>query len=55
MIGTADLSQFLQGFVTPYTADEFATTNFLQGDANRYFAPTNGASTFRISSSFAPT
>ena len=36
MIGTVDLSQFLQGFVTPYTSDEYATTNVLQGNANRY-------------------
>ena len=37
MIGTVDLSQFLQGFVTPYTSDQYATTNVLQGNANRYF------------------
>ena len=37
MIGTVDLSQFLQGFVTPYTSDRYATTNVLQGNANRYF------------------
>ncbi len=36
MLGTADLSQFLQGFVTPYTTDGYVTTNVLQGDANRY-------------------
>jgi Carboxypeptidase regulatory-like domain/TonB dependent receptor len=36
MIGTADLSQFLQGFVTPYTTDGYVTTNVLQGNANRY-------------------
>ena len=37
MIGSADFSQFLQGLVTPYTADGFVTTAYLQGDANRYF------------------
>jgi hypothetical protein len=36
MLGTADLSQFLQGFVTPYTTDGYVTTNVLQGNANRY-------------------
>jgi hypothetical protein len=36
IIGTADFSQFLQGLVTPYTADGFVTTAYLQGDANRY-------------------
>jgi len=37
MIGTADLSQFLQGLVSPYTSDGYVTTNVLQGNANRYF------------------
>jgi Carboxypeptidase regulatory-like domain/TonB dependent receptor len=35
IIATADLSQFLQGLVT--TNDDFTTTKFLQGDANRYY------------------
>ena len=35
IIGSADFSQFLQGLVTPYTADGFVTTAYLQGDANR--------------------
>jgi hypothetical protein len=35
MISTADFSQFLQGFVN--TNDDFTTTKFLQGNANRYF------------------
>jgi hypothetical protein len=35
MISTADFSQFLQGFVT--TNDDFTTTKFLQGNANRYY------------------
>ena len=37
MIGFADFSQFLQGLVTPYTADGFITTAFLQGNADRYY------------------
>lgn len=37
MIGTVDLSQFLQGFVTPYTSDGFVVTSVLQGNANRYY------------------
>ena len=36
IIGVADFSQFLQGYVTPYTSDGFVTTAYLQGDANRY-------------------
>jgi hypothetical protein len=36
MIGTIDLSQFLQGFITPYSSDGYPTSNVLQGDANRY-------------------
>jgi Carboxypeptidase regulatory-like domain/TonB dependent receptor len=35
MIATADFSQFLQGLVT--TNDDFTTTKFLQGNANRYY------------------
>ncbi len=35
IIATADLSQFLQGLVT--TNDDFTTTKFLQGNANRYY------------------
>jgi len=35
IISTADFSQFLQGFVN--TNDDFTTTKFLQGDANRYY------------------
>ncbi len=35
-IGFADFSQFLEGAPTPYTADGFVTTAYLQGDANRY-------------------
>jgi hypothetical protein len=34
-IATADLSQFAQGYVT--TNDAFQTTDFLTGNANRYF------------------
>jgi hypothetical protein len=35
IIASADFSQFLQGLVT--TNDDFSTTKFLQGDANRYY------------------
>jgi hypothetical protein len=35
IISTADFSQFLQGLVT--TNDDFTTTKFLQGNANRYY------------------
>jgi Carboxypeptidase regulatory-like domain len=35
IIATADFSQFLQGYVT--TNDDFTTTKFLQGNANRYY------------------
>ena len=35
IIATADFSQFLQGLVT--TNDDFTTTKFLQGNANRYY------------------
>jgi Carboxypeptidase regulatory-like domain/TonB dependent receptor len=35
IIGTADFSQFVQGFVT--TNDDYTTTKFLQGNANRYY------------------
>ena len=35
MIASADFSQFLQGLVT--TNDDFMTTSFLLGDANRYY------------------
>ena len=35
IISSADFSQFLQGFVN--TNDDFTTTKFLQGDANRYY------------------
>jgi hypothetical protein len=34
IIASADFGQFLQGFVT--TNDDFTTTKFLQGNANRY-------------------
>ena len=37
MIGFADFSQFLEGMVTPYTADGFIATTFLQGNANRHY------------------
>lgn len=37
IIGFADFSQFVEGAVTPYTADGFITTSFLQGNANRYY------------------
>ena len=37
IIGMVDFSQFVQGLVTPYTADGFITTSFLQGNANRYY------------------
>jgi hypothetical protein len=36
-IAFADFSQFLQGLVTSYTPDDFVTSTFLQGDANRYY------------------
>src|SRR5580700_4944857 len=35
IISTADFSQFIQGFVN--TNDDFTTTKFLQGNANRYY------------------
>jgi hypothetical protein len=35
IIGSADFAQFLQGFVT--TNDDYTTTKFLQGNANRYY------------------
>jgi hypothetical protein len=35
IVATADFSQFLQGYVT--TNDDFTTTKFLQGNANRYY------------------
>ena len=35
MVSTADFSQFVQGIVN--TNDDFTTTKFLQGDANRYY------------------
>jgi carboxypeptidase family protein len=35
IISTADFSQFLQGFVN--INDDFTTTKFLQGNANRYY------------------
>ena len=35
IIATADYSQFIQGLVT--TNDDFTTTKFLQGNANRYY------------------
>jgi Carboxypeptidase regulatory-like domain len=35
IISTADFSQFVQGLVT--TNDDFTTTKFLQGNANRYY------------------
>ncbi len=34
-VATADFSQFVQGLVTPN--DDFNTTTFLQGNANRYY------------------
>jgi hypothetical protein len=37
MIGFTDFASFLQGTPITYTADGFITTNFLQGDANRYY------------------
>ena len=37
MIGFTDFANFLTGNPTTYTADGFITTNFLQGDANRYY------------------
>ncbi len=37
-VATDDLSQFMQGFVTPgSSATGFYVTSFLQGDANRYY------------------
>lgn len=35
IIASADFSQFIQGFVN--TNDDFTTTKFLQGNANRYY------------------
>jgi|CZKR01.1.fsa_nt_gi hypothetical protein len=35
IVSTADFSQFIQGLVT--TNDDFTTTKFLQGNANRYY------------------
>ncbi|MGA9800380.1 MAG: TonB-dependent receptor [Terriglobales bacterium] len=37
MIGFTNFANFLTGNPTTYTADGFITTNFLQGDANRYY------------------
>ena len=37
MIGFTNFANFLQGLPITYTADGFITTNFLQGDANRYY------------------
>ena len=37
MIGFTDFARFLTGNPITYTADGFITTNFLQGDANRYY------------------
>jgi Carboxypeptidase regulatory-like domain/TonB dependent receptor len=37
MIGFTSFDQFLTGNPITYTADGFITTNFLQGDANRYY------------------
>ena len=37
MIGFTSFADFLTGNPTTYTADGFITTNFLQGDANRYY------------------
>ena len=37
MIGFTNFEQFLTGAPIDYTADGFITTNFLQGDANRYY------------------
>jgi len=35
IISSADFAEFLQGFIT--TNDDFTTTKFLQGNANRYY------------------
>ena len=37
MIGFLDWAHFLEGLPIDYSADGFITTNFLQGDANRYY------------------
>ena len=37
MVGFTSFANFLTGNPTTYTADGFITTNFLQGDANRYY------------------
>src|ERR1700728_2302941 len=37
MIGFLNFADFLTGTPIGYTADGFITTNFLQGDANRYY------------------
>jgi Carboxypeptidase regulatory-like domain/TonB dependent receptor len=37
MIGFTSFADFLTGNPITYTADGFITTNFLQGDANRYY------------------
>ena len=37
MIGFLSFADFLQGIPITYSADGFITTNFLQGNANRYY------------------
>ncbi|MGA2103565.1 MAG: TonB-dependent receptor, partial [Candidatus Sulfotelmatobacter sp.] len=37
MVGFTNFENFLTGSPIDYTADGFITTNFLQGDANRYY------------------
>jgi Carboxypeptidase regulatory-like domain len=36
-VGFIDFSQFLQGINVTYTSDNFITSTFLNGDANRYY------------------
>ncbi len=43
MIGTADLSQFLQGFVTPYTSDGYPPRTSCRAMRTVTCAPMNGA------------
>ncbi|HEX4005924.1 MAG TPA: TonB-dependent receptor [Acidobacteriaceae bacterium] len=37
MISTPDLSTFAMNWVSPYSTDGFVATDFLQGNANRYY------------------
>ena len=37
MVSTPDFSTFAMNWVSPYSTDGFVATDFLQGDANRYY------------------